>query len=383
MKKLKILLIAALAAAICLAGCGKESEEASSEIESITIDAEDIPEPTPVPTPEAETEVDDEEPPGEGYVRSSLTNMWVTEEVANSRPIAVMMPTDKAAQPQYAIGNAGILYEIMEEGDISRQMAIIEDWKGFEKIGNVRSIRRYYIPVGLEWDSIIVHFGGPFYVDDLITRSDVDNITGTHTGNTNVSPGADAFFRDKSGSAPHNAYTSGEKLLAAIEKQKYEVNHRSEYWEPEHFTFTNASNPNTLEDYSDAESAKKIDLSKIFPVTKTALEYNEAEGVYYKTLHQKEQIDKVTGEQLTFTNVIIQQTEWAKLDDKDYKEFKMSDSKKPGFYCTKGKVIPITWSKAGDYAPTKYYDMNGEEIVLNTGKTYIAIAQEERDPIFE
>ena len=34
-----------------------------------------------------------------------------------------------------------------------------------EKIGNIRSVRHYYVPVGLEWDSIIVHFGGPYYAD--------------------------------------------------------------------------------------------------------------------------------------------------------------------------------------------------------------------------
>ena len=46
-----------------------------------------------------------------------------------------MMPTDSEAQPQYNIGNAGVLYECMEEGSISRQMAIIEGWQDMEKIG--------------------------------------------------------------------------------------------------------------------------------------------------------------------------------------------------------------------------------------------------------
>ena len=61
----------------------------------------------------------------------------------------------------------------------------------------------------------------------------------------------------------------------------------------------------------------------------------------------------------------------------------MIDSGKSGYFCTKGKVIPITWTKTSDYAPTKYYDMNGDEIVLNTGKTYIAVAQAGTKPSFE
>ena len=385
MKRRNVLLIAALSAALCLSGCGKDSEEASTEIQDITVEAEDIPTDTAEESTEPVEEVytDDEEAPGEGYVRSSLTNLWVKEEIANSRPISVMMPTDSAAQPQYGIGSAGVLYEIMEEGSISRQMAIIEGWQDLEKIGNIRSVRHYYIPVGLEWDSIIVHFGGPFYADDWVMRPDVNNITGTHTGNTKVAPGSEAFFRSSDKKSPHNAYTSGEKLTSAIEKQKYEKNHRDQCWVADHFTFTNASHPNTLEDYSDAKRAVNIDLSNVFPVTLTSLEYNEEEGVYYKTLHKNKQIDQLTGEQLTFSNVVVQMTESKRLDDKDYQDFTIMDSGKPGYFCTKGKMIPITWTKPSDYSPTKYYDMDGKEIVFNTGKTYIAVAQAGTKPIFE
>ncbi len=46
-------------------------------------------------------------------VRSVYTNEPVTAAQASLRPIAVMMPTDKVAQPSYGIGNAEILYEIM------------------------------------------------------------------------------------------------------------------------------------------------------------------------------------------------------------------------------------------------------------------------------
>lgn len=384
MKKRNIFLMTALIAALVLSACGKGSKETSSEIQDITLEGEDLSNVSEESGASGEeVYADNEEAPGEGYVRSSLTNLWVKEEIANSRPISVMMPTDSVAQPQYAIGSAGVLYEIMEEGQISRQMAIIEGWQELEKIGNIRSTRHYYIPIGLEWDSIIVHFGGPYYVDDWVTRSDVNNITGTHTGNTNVAPGSEAFFRTSDKKAPHNAYTSGEKLTSAIENQNYEKNHRSNYWTADHFTFTNASNPNTLEDYSDAKRAFQIDLSGVFPVTLTSLEYNEEEGVYYKNLHKQKQIDQLTGEQLTFSNVIVQMTDCQRLDAKDYQEFTMMDSGKPGYFCTKGKMIPITWTKTSDYAPTKYYDKSGKEIVLNTGKTYIAIAQAGTKPIFE
>ena len=38
--------------------------------------------------------------------------------------------------------------------------------------------------------------------------------------------------------------------------------------------------------------------------------------------------------------------------------------------------------KTGDYSPTKYYDDAGHEIKLNTGKTYIGVAQKGHTPKF-
>lgn len=392
MKKRNVLLIALLAAALCFSGCGKKSEEVSSDIQDITIEAEDIPAKTEEPSePAEEVYVDDEAAPGEGYVRSSLTNLWVKEEVADSRPIAVMMPVDSAAQPQYAIGSAGVLYEALEEGGISRQMAIIEDWQGMEKIGNIRSIRSYYVWIGAEWDSILVHVGGPFYAVDPINTTGIDNISGAAVGGgTAITTGKgvvgkDVIFRSSDKSAPHNAYTSAEGINKAIQNFGYDPKHRSQYWVADHFKFTNASHPNTLEDYSDASSAKVINLSDVFPYTSSRLEYNEEEGVYYKWLLKAPQVDAASEnkEQLSFANVIIQKTAMQVLDAKGYKDFTMVASGKSGYFCTKGKVIPITWAKASNMAPTKYYDMNGNEIVLNTGKTYIAVASDDTEPKFE
>ena len=128
----------------------------------------------------------------------------ITAAQAAGRPIAVMMPTDKIAQPSYGIGNAKILYEIMEEGEISRQMAIIDDWQGLAKIGNIRSCRLYYIPEAMEWDPILVHFGGVVYMKDKITAPDVDNLSGTSEyGVGGAAPGSVYFFRTTDRKAPH------------------------------------------------------------------------------------------------------------------------------------------------------------------------------------
>ena len=161
------MLLLCLAAAV-FTGCGKE--ETSQE---------EITEATAVPTVEAtEAPVGDEAP--EGKVRSNVTYEWIDEEVANTRPIAVMFNNIDVACPQTSISKAGVIYECNVEGNLTRLMGIIEDWKSLEKIGSVRSCRDYYVYWAMEWDAIYCHFGGPaLYVKDVLARDDVDNLDGT------------------------------------------------------------------------------------------------------------------------------------------------------------------------------------------------------------
>ena len=48
-----------------------------------------------------------------------------------------------------------------------------------------------------------------------------------------------------------------------------------------------------------------------------------------------------------------------------------------GYYITNGKAIPITWTKTSDTERTVYRDLNGDEITINTGKTYIGFVADD------
>lgn len=318
--------------------------------------------------------------PAGTQVHSVYTNELIPAEQAGIRPIAIMMPTDKKAQPSYGISNAKILYEIMEEGEISRQLAIIDNWQGLNKIGNIRSCRDYYIPIATEWDPILIHFGGVYYMADRITAPDINNLSGTYEyGGGGSMPGSGYFFRTSDRKAPHNAYISADGITKACASLGYSLAVRPEYYNASHFTFAPAVN--TLTQYPGSIPANTVDLSKIFTYTKSSFTYNAQTGLYSKTLHGKAQVDGANKQQLTFTNIIIQNTKWAVRDAKGYLAFQVIDNTGDGYYFTMGRGIHITWKKASDYSPTKYYDDNGNEIQLNTGKTYIGIAQDGRTVI--
>ena len=46
-----------------------------------------------------------------------------------------------------------------------------------------------------------------------------------------------------------------------------------------------------------------------------------------------------------------------------------------GKYIKKGKAIELNWSRETDSHKTKYYDTNGNEIVLNPGTTWVEIVE--------
>lgn len=389
MKKISVLLMLALSGTLLFGGCagtGDGNEVLSPDDIVVKPSSSEVSNETPAISSEAETpSTEEQEPPVDGMVKSFLTGEWITEEAAETRPIAVMFPTDKGSQPQYNIGAAGVLYEAMEEGGMSRQMGLIENWQDMEKIGNIRSGRDYYCYWAMEWDAFFVHWGGPYYLVDLVTRDEVQNLSGASVGTADIgapATGNGAFWRsDPKNPTIHNGYTDGASLTSSINKLGYPLEHRNKYYVEDHFNF--ASELNTLEDVSGVFDAEKIDLSKVFTTTRSSLQYNEEEGVYYKYLYGNAQVDEVSGEQLTFTNIIVQNTRWEYRPDNKYLYFYVVDDTMDGYYFTQGKGIHITWSKESDYAPTRYFDDNGNEIEINPGKTYIAIAQEGRNVIWD
>ena len=377
MKRLQVLLLVALSSTLFLFSCGKEEEPEKPAVELFTEQQPELQEQETSENQTVQTQ-EDETPPAEGMVRSTLTNEWIDGELANARPISIMIPNDSAALPHYNLSKADILYECPVEGGITRCMAIIKDWEDMERIGNVRSCRDYFVYWSFEWDSIYLHYGGPFYINTIIEKSDTDHITGSPYGNKRTDNMYEkAFFRSTDKKAPHNAYASGEGINAAIEAFNYSKTYRDNYYDPNHFRFASSKQPNTLEQYSDAVTAGEIDLQAAYSKTDTAFTYNPEDGLYYRYMYGKADTDAANdNQQLAFKNVLIQFTYHEVRDEKGYLAFQVHDTKRDGYFFTNGKGIHVTWKKTADYEPTKYYDDNGNEIEVNTGKTMICILRE-------
>ncbi len=367
MKKLTICFLV-IAAMMLLSSCGEElnipiiqkPSESTSDDPKMDASQEG-----------SDTAENDLLPPAEGMERSRLTNEWIDADIANTRPLAVIIPNESAAIPHYNLSEASILYEANVEGRMTRLMAIYEDWQKLDKIGNVRSLRLYYGYWALEWDSIIVHWGGPFFINDFLNHPDVETLDGAYD--------TTGFFRSQDRKDPHNAYVSGQGLKELIGNKSYDLTYR-DLADNQHYRFTSKSEPNTLSQYPDARTARKIDMSGCYPLTRCYFKYNDEDGLYYRYQHLSgssdgPHTDAATGEQLAFKNILIQYTKHEELGE-GYLAFQCHDTTRDGWYFTNGKGIHVTWEKTSDFGATRYYDDTGAEITLNTGKTMVMIVED-------
>ena len=316
--------------------------------------------------------------PVDTTIRSVLTNEEISADLAKQRPIAVMYPINYEAQPQYGLSNVDIFYEMIEEGNMSRQMGIIQDWQNLDMIGNIRSSRSYFVLEAMRYDPIMIHFGGPIdWLKPVTDRPDLDNLNGV--GGV-LGGDYGAFFRVNNGKAmEHTAYTSAEYIRNACALAGYSLQIRPEYYEDRQFYFNAPDDRNKLTQYEDSIPATTIDMSGAFPVTQSYLVYNEEDHKYYKYLYGEPQCDAVTGEQLAFDNVIIQEARFNYVGNHGYVDLDTVARGRNAYVLTEGRCVPAHWWRKDVHKHTTYYYKDKSRIHLNTGKTMIFIIRDHLD----
>lgn len=353
--------VIAAALLIGLAGCAKETyQPAEAEAEAdITI----VPETEPLviesetgSEPETEPEYPEERVEVDGMIRSYLTGEMVPVEQGNRRPLAIMMSNDKAALPQYGINRAGVVYEAPVESTMNRYMAIIEDYDDLDRIGSVRSCRTYYTYFAREFDAIYAHYGQSTFAKPYLNN--VDNINGVE------GIGSTAYYRSKDKKSPHNAYASFSGIQKAIETLGYSQEYDSSY--EGHFRFAGRE-PAALEGEGVRDAWK---VTPGYSLNNPWFEYNEEDGLYYR--YQYGAAHQGSEGQIAVRNIIIQYCAAGYYASTAYRNINVHEDSW-GYYVTGGKALDITWKKDGEFGVTHYYGPDGEEIILNPGKTWICI----------
>lgn len=400
--KRKLFVVLALVMSVgCLSGCGEVEDSPVATLNPkpiIIVDSSDSLEESSQSiaseSSSGESQVGEEENPDEGWIgggenhpigervvvdgkmQSWLTGEWKDAKVAQRRNMAVMINNIQVSLPQYGISKASIIYEAPVEGRITRLMGFFEDYDNLDHIGSVRSSRDYYVYEAMAYDSIYCNWGlARPWVEELINSDRIDNVSQALAGIENGAP--EAFDRiSRPGIAlEHTGYMFIDGYNQAVDRLGYSKNYRS--------TFTKAfefADDGYLATYDNMPDAKKIypggtqsnagGYGKHNPV----FEYNEKDRLYYRSQYSKKQVDELNGEQLAVTNVVFKicHGEERLPDDPahDYLAFQVHGTG-DAYVFTNGKVIKGTWEREDDNSPNLFYDKNGNEIVLNQGKTWI------------
>lgn len=377
MKK-KTLAAVLIAVGLMMTGCGGENTPVSSPIQTpapISMGEKDNTTASGTNSSSAAEEskgTKEEEVAPEHSYRSELTNEWIDEDLKDQRPIAVMVDNEKTALPHYGLTEADVVYEIMNStlnDRITRFMVLVKDWESITQLGSIRSVRPTNFMLAAEWNAVLCHDGGPFFIDTWVAKDYTNNFSG---GFARFSNGKATEFTEY---ITYDKYTNSNKgktydgLKQRFANSKYTTTY-NQYYEGPHFQF--AADEQTFSDRSDADTATVVELP--FPHNKSTLKYNESTGTYDYYEYGAAHLDPLhDSAQMTFKNVILQNTTFSELGE-GYLIYNAIDSGRDGYYITNGQAIEVTWTKSGESDITVYYDKKtGKEIELNTGKTYISL----------
>ncbi len=383
-KKLIALFVCTAMAVAMLAGCGKKdtpSEQVpdveAQPIGGVTEEEKTEPEfDTPTEPVEednnsAELEqkrtegilTDDKAPSGKVY--SELSGLLIDESLKDQRPIAVMVDNEITAQPHFGLNNADIIFEMVnstKNDRVTRLMAVVKDWKGTQQLGNVRSARTTNCILAAEFNAVLCHDGGPYPIpefSDFLNSAEVDHLSGV-------------FSRIDNGKAKEfTEYVTASDLSTYIINSSSISETYNQYYTGGHFQFVEAD-PMSFNNYAFNFDAKNS-ISLPFYHNKSQLKYNSSTGKYDYYVYGNAHLDGATSEQLSFDNVLILCADIHEYGE-GYLRYYLEGKTNVGYYINNGQAVTLVWNKGEKLTDNmQFLDANGDQIVLQAGKTYIGI----------
>ncbi|WNR45095.1 DUF3048 domain-containing protein [Paenibacillus roseipurpureus] len=281
-----------------------------------------------------------------------LTGLPADHEV-KSRPFMVMVENAPQARPQTGLDQADIVYEILAEGEITRFVSVYQSHAA-AIIGPVRSIRPYFVEIGDALDAIIVHAGW--------SQDAMDMMAGRNLAHLDEVYGDGAYYwRSTDRKAPHNLYTSVDKMKKGAEARKF----RTE-WNGPLLTF--AKDGSVLS----GAPVQYIQIPYLMGYF-VSYSYDAAAGVYKRSMEGKPHLDKETGKQLETRNLLVLESKHQIIDKEGRRIVDVFGPNK-GVIFQEGKSQSITWERKNGLL--RAYASDGKEVPLLPGNTWVQIVPE-------
>ncbi len=334
-----------------------------------------------------------------------LTGLPCTEQDALNRPVAFMIDNEVSHNfgrySNLGICDADIIYEtnIEANGSGTRMMAVFSqstlNQKDFE-VGAIRSARPYFMTLAKMLDAFYIHEGASSADEaDPATAAPAREyargmLNSGYLNSYELECDGTISYRDKNGYSDKLSIATAPGIIA---NTKEAVNHlktlynRSEYKEGANnkaFCF----GENHL---SDATTANKVRIQFSYwnpGYTQSEFTYDAESGLYVRSQYLYTSTlrtinptpvaspDIKTGEKLEFKNVFVLSTDQYAYDRQPngnafHIKVDLTGESGEGYYFTEGKYIKITWTGSTDTEPLRFYTEDGNELMVNSGKTFV------------
>jgi len=361
---MKRLIALMLTLTLLLCGCGAKGEPAVTE-------AAAVPETTAAPTAEPTTEPTTVPTTEPAPVYVNPLNGEILDAPFTGRIFANTVSNLADNIPHVGVVKADMLIECYVNMDsVVRCLALFTDIDSVDAIGSTRSTRPMFNAIAQHYDLILSHAGGSDQAlkdakDRGVENFNIDAWAVASTG---------ASYRDKErkGAYENTLYGIGSGIKAYAEAQGYPMTLERDYG----FSFTDDGTP------AEGVEAKDISITLTYKKAKkeTRMVYDESTGKYAFNQYGQVMTDLKTEEVEAFRNVIVMYADITTTGIYHIADFTAGGT---GYFACGGKLIPITWSCAGDKEPFRFFTESGEPLELGRGNTYMAICTPESPVVCE
>lgn len=285
---------------------------------------------------------------------SPLTGLQVEPELVQRPVTAVMVENSLAARPQSGLTEAGVVFEAIAEGGVTRYIALFQEAQP-QYVGPVRSLRPYYIDWASSFDASIAHVGGSPNALKQIRSGGKDLDQFFNSG---------SYWRVSSRASPHNVYTSFAKLDALNKKKGYKTS-KFDAW------------PRKKDAIAQQPTATTIDIALTSADFNVRYGYEPKDNTYHRRLggqpHLSSRKERDPSPKQIHPNVVIVLVMSRSIVDSSGHNDYATTGKGIAFIFQDGEVVKGTWIKKSRTSQFSFVDGQGKSISLNAGQTWVSV----------
>lgn len=280
---------------------------------------------------------------------SPLTgNQVETAAITTQAVTGIMIENSPDARPQSGIKDSGVVFEAIAEGGITRFLVVYQEQKP-QLIGPVRSVRMYYVDWIAAFNASVAHIGGSAAALAEVRNGSYRDIDQFFN--------AGSYWRAADRYAPHNVYTSFEKLDALNAAKGYTSSQ-----------FTGFSRKDSAA--STAPNATSVNVQISSGLYNSTYAYNATTNTYDRSQGGAPHTDREAG-QISPRVVIAMMVDQQRVFEDGWREQINAIGSGKAYLFQDGTVQEVTWTKPSKAQQITFTDASGADVPLARGQTWI------------